>query len=331
MARYREGYEQAERGLALMRALKDERGIGLGLSMLGGNAWRMGDFLRAKACYKEELAIARKLEHRVPRALQNLAHAEHALGNFKRAEELLAEAAALDRRDGKLDYLAGDLANLARVAANQGNFSQAQALIDEAFELQAQVGERAFLGMTVAARIAMQRKDHARARELSERALGYFQQAGNLSHQVEVSLLLARTATAQGNYAKAQRHIGVGLNHAHATRARPLVFMSLLEVAHLRAATGQPEEAAPLLSLIAHHPTAEAIVKLEAKGLLEQITAALPADVIAEAIEQGRGLTPEEALDGVLRDQVSSGCAADARSDVPGNDFRFGANVTDEG
>lgn len=258
----------ADEGLALMRDLDDPVGIEFGLVAKGAHAWRSGAYADAKRAFEESLAIALRLDHRVSRALQNLGHAERLLGNYGRSREHFEAAAERNRRDGRVDYLAGDLANLAVVVALEGDLELAQALVDEAEECARAITKGGHHVPLAAARVALMRRELGRCRALAERVLEGHDGSVSAAGRIEASLLVARCDTLEGRTQEAWTHVERALRTSLRSRARPMMLLSVFEAAVLLMRAGQPADAATIAQAIAAHPVAEAALRDEAKGLL---------------------------------------------------------------
>jgi predicted ATPase len=263
-----------EEGLALMRELDDPAGIEFGLVARGAHAWRTGAFTESKRSFEEALAMARRLDHRVSRNLQNLAHAERTLGNYGRARALFEEAIARNRRDGRIDYLAGDLANLALVVAFEGDLDRAQVLVDEAFECARAIAKAGHHLPLVAARVALLRHDVALCRRFARGMVESPEPGTSTTGTIEASLLLARCDTLDARTREAWAHIERALQASLRTRALPMMLMGLIEDAFLLMRTDHADEAVPVLRAIARNEQAEAPVRFEAQQLLDTAPAA---------------------------------------------------------
>jgi predicted ATPase len=285
-----------EEGLAVMREVDDPAGIEFGLVARGAHAWRTGDFAEAKRSFEEALTIARRLHHRVSRNLQNLAHAERTLGNYARAKALFEEAIALNRRDGKIDYLAGDLSNLALLVALEGDLEHAQVLVDEALECGRRIAKAGHHLPLVAARVALMRDEVALCRTFARSVVDAREPGTSTAGLIEASLLLARCEALDAHTQEAWAHLERGLRASLQTRALPMMLMGLVEDAFLLMRTDRADEAVPVLRAVAAHEKAEAPLRLEARQLLD---AAPPAPTVVSG--EGGGLRVDVAVRVALR------------------------------
>jgi predicted ATPase len=260
---------QVEEGLALMREVDDPLGVEFGLGANGAHAWRTGAFSEARRSFEEALAIARRLDHRVSRNLQNLAHAERTLGNFARSRTLFEEAIALNRRDGKLDYLAGDLSNLALVVALEGDLERAQVLVDEALECGRTIGKTGHHLPLAAARVALMRHELALCRGFARDVVETPEPGTSTMGTIEALLLLARCDILEAKTQEAWAHLERALRASLRTRALPMMLMGLIEDAFLLTRIDRVDDAVPVLLAIARNEKAEAPVRLEARQLLD--------------------------------------------------------------
>ncbi len=253
-------------GLALYRAIGEDRGIADMLNLMGTVAREQGQFERATGFYEESLALCRAMDDTigVAVALNNLGTTWRYRGQFERAAALYEESLALRRRSGDTWGIAYALHNLGDVARDLGNPAGAAAFYEESLALRRDLGDRQGSARTLVAL-----GDVARARGDVEQASAWYAEGLTLGDAVGDRWRMAFALEGLANVALAQ---------GQAPRAARL----LRAVADLRTRAGftlSPSESAAYEATVA---TARAAL---GDGPLEVAGATLSLDqTIAEAL-----------------------------------------------
>ena len=71
-------------------------------------------------------------------------------------------------------------------------------------------------------------------------------------------------------------------------QARPIGLDALVGMAHIKARTGQLEEALAILALVQNHPSSHFESREKARRLREELAADLPPELVTEAEVSGR-------------------------------------------
>ena len=272
-------YELAEatcgEALALYRRLGDKKGVSLSCVDLGWSATFQGHDERATALFEEGLVAARESKDvwSISYALNALSVMAGNRGNFERAEALWEEGLALARKLGDRRRVTAILHNMALAKLAQGNFERAEALWEENLVLGKQSQDTLGIALSYVhlGIVATRRGDLERARTLLEEGLVLMGELGIKAGIAQTLESLAGLAGASGETQEAARLWGA----ADA----------------LREAVG-----VPWLSLERriHWPYLDAIRSRSEEA------------VWTEAWEEGRAMTPEEAVTHALKEEEAS-------------------------
>lgn len=306
LGKLKEGRLLAERGLALLQPSRDDINIAFATTLLGGFAWKIGDYAQVKLYLQEAYEMARNTKHRLGRSITNLAHAEKDLGNYDRAEELLLESLEMARDSVKLDRAVSALVYLGNLKIAMKAFSEAEALLEEALNLARKIRYREVEIVQNIAYLAFEQGDHKRAFNLAQTLLKVSQKSGDYDLENFIQVLLGRLATAQGDYVRAQISFDACLSQAWSSGARPHVLRALIGVAELLAQQSQDKKAIRLLSLAVRHSAAAYPDKEWAQGLLEKLEKQVSAEVFITATERGKTLKLEEVMEEILSQATAS-------------------------
>jgi len=160
------------------------------------------DYARARACYTEQLSLAREQgdPYATAVALDELGLVLVEQGAYAQAEELLQESYALSQARGDKDLMASVLCSLGVVALYQGELDQAQARLENSLALHREQKSRLGCARTLnqLGRVAFYQHQAARAQALHEESRALFRELGNqrsyanaLSHLAPVWLAQA--------------------------------------------------------------------------------------------------------------------------------------------
>jgi len=243
-----------------------------GKALLGAGllADLQGDYLSASKHYEESLEIRRELgdNQGIAQALNNLGSIAMEQGDYALARSLMEETLALDREFGS-DELAAPIGNLGSIAYREG--------------------------------------DYVLARTLYEEGLAILRESGD-EYNIAIALNdLGLVALAQGDDPMARSFLKESLSLRQNLRDLHGIVDSLTAHAALQAVGGTPERAARL------YGAAEAL--REATGIslapverpsyereVEAVRAQLDESSFRKAWAQGRGMSLDEALDYVARE-----------------------------
>lgn len=209
-----------ERGIALLRTLDKPRDLALGLNFLAAATRFVGSTSTEKELLEESLALFRTAGSTWGAAysLNDLAMIAHVRGDDDEAVRLCLESLAIFRESGERRGMAFALGNLATFKANSGSPEEAVAFARESLALR---------------------------------------RAGGDQWGIAVSLAqLGRLARTSGHFDDANGHLSEALTIAYDGAFTPIALEILFEIATLRLAEANGEDALEILAAILEHPAA---------------------------------------------------------------------------
>jgi tetratricopeptide (TPR) repeat protein len=272
-------YELAEascrEALTLYRELKDKQGIALSCVDLGWAATYKGDYERATALFEEGLVAARESKDAwiLSHALNALSVMASHRGNFERAEALREEGLAVTRKLGDGRRVTAIRHNMALAELAQGNFERAQALWEENLVLDKQSQDTLGIALSCVhlGIVATRRDDLERARTLLKEGLVLMGELGIKAGIAQTLESMAGLAGALGETQGAARLWGAADALREAVGVPWLPLERRIHLPYLDAIRSRSEEA-----------------------------------VWMKAWEEGRAMTPEEAVSYALKEEVAS-------------------------
>ncbi len=133
LGNYEKAIESYEQSLAICREVKDRKGEGIVLSLLGGSFNALGRHQKAIEYLDQALAIDREVKARSHEgsALANLARAYYGLRRLEKAIEYYEQSLAISREVKNLEGEGNTLRHLAELERDRGNLDRARILIEE--------------------------------------------------------------------------------------------------------------------------------------------------------------------------------------------------------
>jgi predicted ATPase/DNA-binding CsgD family transcriptional regulator len=309
LATSQDDFGQAEarcgEALALYRELGERRGSALCLSVLGYMAMMRSTYAQARTRLEESLQIAREAGDTGVRviALQILTSVLLYQGEYKRAQALVEESLLLSREEGDVQSYAESLALLGRVLLFQGELARAQAELLEGLAISRNVGYKRALGLSsyFLGVVTWLQGDVARARSLLEESLVVLKEMGERGLTAPVYLFQGLIALGQGDSAAARARLEESLQIARELDYKWDIAQALEAVAAVVAAQGEGVAAVWCLSAA---QTLRETIGTPLPSLLQalhEVTLAsvrtqLGEQAVARAWEEGRAMTPEQAL-----------------------------------
>jgi predicted ATPase/DNA-binding CsgD family transcriptional regulator len=290
---------------------------------LGTLAKRQDDYDSAVTLYEASLALYREAGERrgIAMCLGELGAVMSYRGDTRQGAEMLEEALTQFRELRDKIEIACTLADLAGVAISTSNYTLASARLKEALELFREVGDSRSIAMCLGGLgwMAVRRGDHREATELLEEGLAQFREAGT---PVEPDYLtnLGLTALLRGDYERAEELIEEGLVLGRELGAKVSIVESIEVEAMVAASRGKAGRAARLWGTAeASRETLGAPLPPELRTLYEPYTtvarAELGEEVLKAAWEEGRKMTPEEAVEYALSEEERATRAPERPSD----------------
>jgi tetratricopeptide (TPR) repeat protein len=270
---WREGREQLAVLLELPGAEARTAARAKALNWAGRLAVRQGDFGAPGALFEESLAISREIGSKwdIAHSLGGLGWTAYGQGDYGAARALFEESLTTFREIGDKPGIAEALARLGLAVREEGNYEAARALFEESLARSRELGRK--WGVTWSLRClgwtALEERDYGGARALFEESLVRSRELGEKRDIPQNLEGLAAVAVAQERSERAARLFGAA-EGLRAVIGAPLP----------RAARGQ-------------HDRSVAAVRV-----------ALDEEGFAAAWAAGRALSPEEAVDCALAEEV---------------------------
>ena len=189
--------------LALVRDLRDMRGLAGVLNTMGGVARQRGGDTQAAPLFRQSLELFRQVGDRYGTAtvLKNLGEVAHHQGDQASAAALYTESLTLFREQADARNVAFTLAGLADVAMRRAEWAQASALYSESLTLFRTLGDRRGIAEVLLSMAAGARGtgDLGRAVELLRESLTLFRDQGIIWGIAAALFNLGDVALDQGN------------------------------------------------------------------------------------------------------------------------------------
>jgi predicted ATPase/DNA-binding CsgD family transcriptional regulator len=275
------------------------------LSGAGHIAWGRGDFERAATLREESLKLFRQLGDKagIAASLNGLSFVSRMRGDYAAAREMCSEALVIYRELDDRWGIAQSLFLSGATAAFQGDHEAGRPLLEESVALYREVGEGQGLAdaLGVLGMSALSREDYGAVRPLLEECRKIVQSVGYRRGLAKTSSCLGDLVLNQGDPGKAHALYTEGLEILKELDDKWWMAWCLEGLAGVAAAQGQPERAARIFG-------ATETLREEIKGPrpaahradYERMVAAarsrLDNETFAAAWEEGRAMTPEQAL-----------------------------------
>jgi non-specific serine/threonine protein kinase len=257
--------------LALLEALGDAAGVASALNNLGNMARLQGEYESARALCLRSLELSRQSGNRkvTASALGNLGELADNLGETENARAWKEESLALYRELGDTGSIALLLNNLGNAAYRDQDFGAARRLYEESLALQRALGSRWGTAMSLLnlGLVLGIQSEYAAAHALLAESLSLLRQLGDKFSIAYALEAMAELASAEGRMERAARLIGAAES--------------------LRAVIGSPVHHS-------EHPEQDRVVTAT--------RAALGAEAYAALLEEGRGMTLEQAVSQALEE-----------------------------
>lgn len=301
-------YDEAEgffrESLALYREAGDKRGIADALMGMGDVTRRRGAFAEAKAYFEETLALCQEIDDQtgVGQALARLANIARNFGDYEQAEQYYRAALSIFEQTQEISRIAGARSGLGLIAIDQGNYADAQKHYTASLEVSRRIGNRTgtALILTGLGWATYMEGAYDAAKQHTEESLEISRDVGDKWMTANNLGNLGKIEIGLGNLDAAKRHFEEGLSIALDINTPPLMLEILPGVARLLIEQGQPEYAAELLALSLYHPASYSEIEYQATPLLERLKSELPEARYTAAVERGRALELNNAVQAIL-------------------------------
>jgi DNA-binding CsgD family transcriptional regulator len=302
-----------EESLRLYRELGETVGVGRALTLLGAVAWRRSQYAAGRALDEEAAVLLQQVGDTWGRGrcLTDLARMATAQGEYDRAHALLEEGLALYQALGDKQRIGWVLCLLARVLfESQGDLTRAAALAEQSLALQREVGAKLFIPdpLRLLAEIRLAQGEQARARELAEESVATEEEVGNSVDLAITFMSLARVIACQGDHAAARALYQESFELLHKLGNKESIATCLEGLGAVVTAQGSVEApltgarwaaqlwgAAETLRQRIGTPLAP-VYRTDYEQAVAAVRSALGEKAFAEAMAEGRTMTPEQAL-----------------------------------
>jgi DNA-binding SARP family transcriptional activator/predicted ATPase len=313
------------RSLELAREVGDLNQMADALGALSDIASSWADFVEGKQYAEEALAICRRIGRPdlTARVLAALAWPVSCLGDYTQSEEYYREsleiAEAISSPYGIA--LATNFLGWCAFCTGGERLPEALALHAQAMAIWRQIGQRTNLSMCLIdyALAAIELGDYATALRHAQEGVNLTVEMGHVDLTSYGLYCLGTAKCGLGDLAAAQRYLLRSLQLAKQAELPDNMMAALYFVAHLRIKEGQlpnlpaveqmkkQSEAMELLALLIQHRATWQLFRDRALRLQAELSATLPADLAAAAIERGRRRTVIDVVAEICKDADDQG------------------------
>jgi tetratricopeptide (TPR) repeat protein len=232
--RDRGAYDEAlacyESALEIARQIGDKRGEGIAFGNKGNVHQECGAYKEALTCYQSALEIALQIGDK-----EGQWDSHHYLGTFwldvgacDRAIESLEEAERVARALGTRRMCGFSLIDRSLSKLVVGSLGEAHQAIQKGLQIAVELQEvQAILdGLVVAARVEIERKNVAKAREFAERALTIASEKERMPDSAHAHLLLARIHFMTGDLSQSAFHANQAFEVAEACGMKEILWQA---------------------------------------------------------------------------------------------------------
>jgi tetratricopeptide (TPR) repeat protein len=286
------GYDEELDRLALeclprLREHGMTRELGACLLALGTNACYRDVYPEAADYLEEAVAVARSAGDGLDEfaALSWLGFVQLLLDDLAGARASFEACHAKAAELGNPQYLAYAISKLGILADAEERYADAMRLHMGANELFAGVGDVGGAGYTLsrASLSAYGVKDYEEALRLGRAGYEAFSEVNHRWGMIAALCRIGFAALALGDIDEARRTLRLALEQAHASAAVSLELLALSGAGALLRATGEPRQAATLLTFALGHDQLPAAYSFAARPALEALEAELPSEELAAA------------------------------------------------
>jgi predicted ATPase/DNA-binding SARP family transcriptional activator len=294
-----------EEGLTIWREVGDLWGIDRALHALGWVAFSRRDFGAARAICQECLRVRRERGDRwaVANQLYMLGAVAREEGDYAEARRCAEQSLSLAREFGDRHSISLSLHDLGQVAYLEGDLPAARPLLEQSLALAREIGDNKVTGRNLIrlAEVVADGGDPDAAGAYLEEAVSLGWEPGDSSSAAWSPLQQGRIALRRGDPLAARRCFVESLARAQAVGSNREIVNSLEGLAAVAAGEGQPIRASRLFAAAAAlwesdgRPLAP-IDHLRYESRRAAVRAALGEGAFAAAWEEGRAMTPDEAV-----------------------------------
>lgn len=316
---------QLRQSLAIFKSLDDKNGMANALHKLAQICGSFGEYLEAKRLAQESFVLSQTLGRPdwEAYALDVLGWSTLCLGQYAESKAYYQDSLALFEQIGHQLGVALAIGGLGSVAWAIGGpeLVEAQHYMEKSLALCREIGHRhqASIRLWYLAQIANDGGDHQAAERYSQAGLKIARAVGSPIFASYNLCSLGEAACGLGHHLAARAHLTEALAITAEARQLPPLTMALLHLAKLiKCESDQVEASDPAkqeqqaraleYAIVAgRHPACWHIFGQRANQLQAELSAALPAELVAVAQERGQAQTLEETASQVLAAENPAG------------------------
>ncbi|MFP3855080.1 MAG: tetratricopeptide repeat protein, partial [Anaerolineales bacterium] len=240
----------------------------------------------------------REDQHNLAFAHYALSTAKLAEGDYEEAQKHAQKSTALARSLGNRWFLAYPLNEWGKAALALEDRAEAKHHFQASYAIKREFNDAE--GMAVAlnhlGEIARLQGSFSEARDAFERSLGIYRTLNDRGGLATSYRGLAKVALSLDEIGEARKYLNEALKIATDIDYLPLIFSLLVDVEPVLQQQGRAELAVSLLSLVRHHPASDHEATTKADLRLQHCRQQMPAQDFADALQQGKSLGLESAI-----------------------------------
>ncbi len=292
-----------EQSLAIARKGEDGQGMASSLNYLGNLAHKQEDFAKALDYYHQSLVIRQGINDQqgVAQSYINLGSLEIGQRHWESARDYLLQSLSLSQAIKNQTKIAASLVNLAAVVGIQGDIGQVGQYSRQSLVISEANGDRRgiMINSDNLAYIAYLQHDYEMAQKYIHQSLAISQAIGD---QPQIANSLTNLGFV---YLKTQPEAAPDIFHqalalSYANKLVSAMLELLLGFGWLRMQSGDRVGAAELVGLVRQHPAQTDDTRLHLNELMPELEAGLSPDELTAAMERGKTLDLEAAVQDLL-------------------------------
>jgi len=295
-----------EESLALARAAGNQQTEAAALSGLGQLAWRQGNWDTAQCHLQDGLALAELCGDTAGQAVatRHLARVSWLGAEYDQAVRWAQESQRLYQQTGDRQGVMAARNELAIVAVKRGELDNARAYFADNLALAREMGDRsrAAQALNNLGEVAREQGEYDEARAYYEQCQVIWEEIGDRPGLALALGNLSMVCLAKGLDGAARDYVRRSLRENLGIQNMPHALADLVQVAHLQARAGQPQQAAGLLGLALNHPASYSEVESDAQPVLAMLREALPPEQLEAALARGAKVDLEQVVAEILAD-----------------------------
>jgi len=313
LAEFQEEFREAgplfEKSLRYYDQIGETIGRAYAVNNWGRAAYAIGDYDLARRLLEEALAVRRDFDDLIGQSysLLDLGKLDKMQGNYEEAEVHMQASLDIAQDIGELDLVARCYNGLGMVAQATGKFTLSESLHKKSLETYQEIRVVRELPLTynLLVKVTYAQGDFSLAKEWAEKALEASKVMENRGERASTLRYLGHISFVEGEWSTVWGYYQEALGILVETGTRPVMLDILVGWAQLliqkNASEADRQQAVELLALAAHHPASEHETREQAKALLVEKFADLPAEDLEAAQTRRRALDLEVIVKTLLK------------------------------